>query len=506
LGCPSGSVGLTVEATTGFMVTTEVLSAQSSVFHDRDYTFDSLGSLSGMTYIKSSNEDKHTSQSHVQMKLRLPQPMTVYVAKLPNHELTWLSELGAEGSPLWRVSELQGASYRGTRMTGWTEWQMGAPADYEPGNYQTNEGGMVQHEDWAHSRSSEALNQGFLNGDPAASRAGTLTERNFGPTVVYERTFAAGVVSMPGNSGGDGSYLMLVANPNTPPEPPVLPPTGDAIGNLGNEIMLQYSNPTVGANGLCVSMSHNSGGNAGCTENSCNMNPDSDATMQTCDSSDAGQKYIHDTHSGQLRSSLGANRCLHVSTSSSHGGCEPFTLQPCMAHETRQQFNLESHAGTTVWRNVATNLAIDSDSYRNTVGNWIWACGGTNAAKYFDAVSAGADQEETYTVDGCTSSGTAGEHPLTTHTDAGHTADVRCCSMDGSTCQSGHLEGGEDYYHNGASTVHTEGCVSDVSHAQAMAVCAAGNMRLCNTDEVQACCGTGCFHDHHSIWVSINED
>jgi len=491
-GCTFTSAGVTIEATSGFTSSKETISASSMVFHDRDYHFESLGSLSGMTYIKSSNEDKHTSQGKVQMKLRMPQPMTVYVAKstranAPAHELAWLSEVGADGNPLWRVSELQGASYSGSRMTRQSEWIMGAPADYEPFEWQSGGDPLMQHEDWAHARHTVQLDQGFLDGDVAPSRIPVIPwgDDHFS-TVVYERTFSAGVVSMPGNSyvdqagDGDGSYLMLVANPNTPPVPPVLPPTGEAqylgcfvddsardlgamesggatytyatclarcegsrfmslqwggecfcadaygtashyakvsdsqcnvirepctssgthncggtwhqaiyaIGNLGNEIMLQYSNPSVGANGLCVSMSHNSGGNAGCDESSCNMHGASDATMQTCDSSDAGQKYIHDTHSGQLRSSLGDSRCLHVSTSSTHGGCEPFTLQTCMSHDTRQQFNLESVAGTTVWRNVATNLAIDSNSYRNTVDNWIWACGGTNTAKYFDAVPA----------------------------------------------------------------------------------------------------------------------
>jgi len=385
-GCTFTTAGVTIEATSGFTSSQETISASSMVFHDRDYHFDSLGSLSGMTYIKSSNEDKHTSQAKVQMKLRMPQPMTVYVAKLAAHELAWLSEVGADGNPLWRVSELQGASYSGSRMTPQSDWILGAPADYQSGNHQTG-GDMIQHEDWAHARHTVPLDQGFLNGDVAPSRIPSIPwgDDHFS-TVVYERTFSAGVVSMPGNSGGDGSYLMLVANPNTPPVPPVLPPTDG--GNLGNEIMLQYSNPNVGAGGLCVSMSFNSAGNAGCGihDSHCHNNGASDATLQVCDSSDAGQKYIHDTQTGQLRSSLLVDYCLHVSTSSTHSGCEPFTLQPCTSHETRQQFNLESVGGTTVWRNVATNLAIDSDSYRNTVDNWIWACGGTNTAKYFDAV------------------------------------------------------------------------------------------------------------------------
>merc|ERR1719223_2306091 len=63
-----------------------------------------------------------------------------------------------------------------------------------------------------------------------------------------------------------------------------------------------------------------------------------------------------------------------------------FTLQACESHDTRQQFAQESHGGSTVWRNIATNLAIDSNSYRNSVDNWIWACPGTNTAKYFNGV------------------------------------------------------------------------------------------------------------------------
>lgn len=72
------------------------------------------GSLRSSMVQRPFQQDKHTSQTRLQMTLRLRQPLTVYVAKLP------------------RVSELQGASCSGTRMTRWSEWQMGAPADHEP--------------------------------------------------------------------------------------------------------------------------------------------------------------------------------------------------------------------------------------------------------------------------------------------------------------------------------------------------------------------------------------
>jgi len=231
-GCPTGSAGLSLEATTGFAVSTESLSTSSRVFHDREYNFDSLGSFAGMTFIKTSNEDKHISQSHVQMKLRLPRPMTVYVAKLPEHELQWLHELGPDGMPLWHVSDLQGASYSGMRLTRQTDWIMGAPADYNHdhedwahlwGNHdpmQTMRQDRVQHEDWAHSRSTAALDQGFLNGDVAPSRLGRVVgDDHFGPATVYQRTYPAGVVSMHGNTGGAGSYLTFVGNPTAPTAP-----------------------------------------------------------------------------------------------------------------------------------------------------------------------------------------------------------------------------------------------------------------------------------------------
>jgi len=146
-----------------------------------------------------------------------------------------------------------------------------------------------------------------------------------------------------------------------------------------NHVQLQYSV----SNGLCVSMSSNAR-EAGCTLDSCVGHGASDATLQTCDITDAGQFYTYSE--GQLRSGLGNGRCLSVGTSSTHGSCEPFTLQTCDATNTRQQFTQESYDGSTIWRNTATNLAIDSDSYRNTQDNWIWACPGSNTAKMFNDI------------------------------------------------------------------------------------------------------------------------
>lgn len=114
-----------------------------------------------------SNEDKHIRHSHVQMKLRLQAPTTVYVAKLDDTELPWLE---AEG---WALTNLEGVSYHGTRET--------------------------RHTDW-----SKVLN-----------------EDHYGPGAVWAKTFPAGAVELRGNNGGDGSYVMFVASPANPPTPPV---------------------------------------------------------------------------------------------------------------------------------------------------------------------------------------------------------------------------------------------------------------------------------------------
>jgi len=449
--CPETTDGVTLESSSGLMTTLETIQSGAYAFHDRLYTFKSLGHFTGMKLVKTSNEDKFTPEQNIQMKLRLPRPTTVYVVTVAGQTLQWLAE------PEW--TEVQGLStpeYSGLRMTPDKEWA------------------VPEHLD-------------------AIDRE----EAHYGGGKVYTRTFPAGVVALRGNDGGRGydwssaitgdhpSYLTFVAHPSHVPTPDVTPSTGESmyigcfvddpardlgsmqsggatytfatcfaqcagyeflslqyggecfcanehstaaqyvqvddsqcnmvrepctssshncggtwhqaiyqIGSVGSEVSLQYGHPSYTTDsGLCVSMSHNHGdlsgllpSNAGCDATSCLNNGNSDATMQRCNAADAGQRFLVDVSTGQLRSTMGPNLCLHVGVSSNHGACEPFTLQACMSTDDRQRFAQESHDGSTVWRNLATNLAIDSDSYRNTVDNWIWACPGTNTAKYFNAV------------------------------------------------------------------------------------------------------------------------
>jgi hypothetical protein len=108
-----------------------------------------------------------------------------------------------------------------------------------------------------------------------------------------------------------------------------------------------------------------------------------------------------------------------------------------------------------------------------------------------------------YTVDGCVGSDDeAGEHPLTFIRDVDGVADVRCCSIDGDSCQSQHFEGGVNFSPPNGGDDHV-GCYFDVTYQEAMSVCHDAGMRMCTSDEMQTCCNTGCWHNHHNIWVDV---
>lgn len=102
-----------------------------------------------------------------------------------------------------------------------------------------------------------------------------------------------------------------------------------------------------------------------------------------------------------------------------------------------------------------------------------------------------------YTVDGCIGQGGGGvEHPLTYVRSVDGTADVRCCSIDGDSCESNLTHFLAD----------SNGCVSGVTYQEAMSVCHAHGMRVCDQDEIQACCDTGCGHNGGAVWVDIGTD
>jgi hypothetical protein len=173
---------MTVEAMTGYTATIISPGVESLVFSDRSYTFDNLGSFTGHSYVHMSNEDKHTHNTHVQMKLRFDAPTVVYIVKLDTHPLPWLASEG------WVKSSLTGVSYSGIHQTRHTEWD-------------------------------EEL----------------LTENHYGSGEVYEKVFPAGAVELRGNNGGDGSYLIFVANPAHTPTPPVVDLWRPVLGSENGE-------------------------------------------------------------------------------------------------------------------------------------------------------------------------------------------------------------------------------------------------------------------------------
>jgi len=133
------------------------LHSGSGVFHDREYNFDSLGHFQGKTFIKYSNDDKMTDHLHVMTKLRTLEPTTVFIVKLDHHGLPWLEMEG------YTPSSYAGVSFSGVRET--------------------------RHKEW----------------DPSL-----LTTDHFAASAVYSKTFPAGTISIPGNNGGDGSFLIFL--------------------------------------------------------------------------------------------------------------------------------------------------------------------------------------------------------------------------------------------------------------------------------------------------------
>jgi len=99
-----------------------------------------------------------------------------------------------------------------------------------------------------------------------------------------------------------------------------------------------------------------------------------------------------------------------------------------------------------------------------------------------------------YTVDGvCTQLGGA-ESTLTFVRAVEGTADVKCCSIEGETCAS-------TFQH---ALADSNGCVSGVTYQEAMGVCHAQGMRVCDQDEMAACCGSVC--GDNNVWVDIGSD
>lgn len=132
----------------------------TKVFHDRDYKFDTYGDFGGETWIKYSNDDKETPDTHVMTKITTTEPLVVVIVKLVDKTLPWLESMG------WVPVEKTGLTYSGDQKeNGQTEW------------------------------------------------SGTLSWNTFNLEDIWGKYFDAGVVSIPGNDGGDGSFLIFLERP-----------------------------------------------------------------------------------------------------------------------------------------------------------------------------------------------------------------------------------------------------------------------------------------------------
>ena len=158
---------VTLESTSGRTITIETLQSHTGAFHDRSYTFESLGDFQGKTFIKYSNDDKATSHDHVMTKLRTTEPVTVFIVKLANHGLSWLAQEGYSQT-----------SHTGVRFSGQRE---------------------TRHKEW----------------DPELHNPTDVFELS----QVFSKTFAAGTINLPGNNGGDGSFLTFMEK--ALPTPPI---------------------------------------------------------------------------------------------------------------------------------------------------------------------------------------------------------------------------------------------------------------------------------------------
>jgi len=106
-----------------------------------------------------------------------------------------------------------------------------------------------------------------------------------------------------------------------------------------------------------------------------------------------------------------------------------------------------------------------------------------------------------YTADGCAASGQ--DIPLTFVRNVEGIADLRCCSIDGEICAT-NMQSGHEFLRTGS--INTDNCITGVTYQEAMSVCHANGMRICNLDEVEACCSTGCGSDSAAVWIDINSD
>lgn len=215
----NGGLQVSLEATSGRTINV-VTAAHSEVdvFSDRGYSFDSLGHMTGKTFVKYSNDDKMIDRAHVMTKIRTLEPVTVYVVLTDSVEMPWLQ------AQQWSPTDLNGVSFSGMKWTRHKEWLEESHAS----NY--------EH----HDHTSESINHHRFTADGAHEfrDAYDHSEDQFSTHKIFSKTFPAGTISIPGNAVYDtsdpdgehydgylsdklqanthGSFLIFVDKPDAP--------------------------------------------------------------------------------------------------------------------------------------------------------------------------------------------------------------------------------------------------------------------------------------------------
>jgi len=401
----TGAISVSVESTSGRTITVETLSTSTGAFHDREYAFSSLGYFAGKTFIKYSNDDKLTDEHHVMTKIRTVEPLTVHLVKLANHGLSWL--IGQGFTP----SVHAGLSFHGQRVIN---------RDDVAGEWED-----TRHKEW-HSETRNA-EHGWRAESTAPngydlSQWNINTDDNFDLSSVYSKTFPAGTISIPGNNGGDGSFLIFLERPSA---------TNGADQYVGCFVDdgardLDYGPTASGGTGH---------------------------TFATCQTACAGYSFMSLQYGGE---------CFCQNTYNTASQYAQVSDSDCSM--VREPCSGASHSCGGTWRNAvyqvsggATMDGCPSDNSNSGNPSNGWDVGDMSQAEIPLAVN--------------------GVHD---------TASVRCCAYDGNSCESD--VGGV--------------CHLDQTFVQAHAICAENNMRLCSQAEIPQCCGTGCWFNHHAVWIS----
>lgn len=144
------------------------------------------------------------------------------------------------------------------------------------------------------------------------------------------------------------------------------------------------------------------------------------------------------------------------------------------------------------WKEPPASFAISHQAtfgsnpyfHEGRARNSVWGSDGTGSGATVDGCS--GDNHNTHDWEG----DQTGEKIPFTVQPAEEVAAVRCCSEDGVACTS--QIGGI--------------CWNSASLRAAVAICHNDGKRLCTQQEMDQCCGTGCWFNHYPVWINPDVD